>query len=86
LLLPLKKTFKNFLKDPYAQHILFLTYSIEAKFSRSDIFRQGKLSVWQIPVFCYSLLGRNRGYWYIELETLEKQCGSYLKEYYCTRQ
>jgi hypothetical protein len=35
-----------------------------------------KLSVWQIPVFRYGLLMRNRGY--IEFETLEKQRWSYL--------
>jgi hypothetical protein len=42
------------------------------KESRSDIFRPEYLSVWQIPVFRYSLLMRNRGY--IEFETFEKQC------------
>jgi hypothetical protein len=31
---------------------------------------------WQIPVFRYGLLMRNRGY--LELETLEKPCCSYL--------
>jgi hypothetical protein len=34
-------------------------------------------SVWQIPVFRYGLLMRNRGY--IEFETLEKQCWSNLR-------
>jgi D-mannonate dehydratase len=38
--------------------------------SWTDIFRLENLSVWQIPVFCYGLLMRNRGY--IQLETLEK--------------
>jgi hypothetical protein len=35
------------------------------------------LSVWQIPVFRYGLLMRNQGY--IEFETFEKQCCSYLR-------
>jgi hypothetical protein len=37
-----------------------------------------KISVfWQIPVFRYGLLIRNQGY--IELETLENLCWSYLR-------
>jgi hypothetical protein len=44
--------------------------------TRSDIFRLENLSVWQIPVFLYGLLMRNRGY--IEFDTLEKQCWAYL--------
>jgi hypothetical protein len=35
------------------------------------------LSVWQVPVFRYGLLMRNRGY--IKFETLEKQRWSYLR-------
>jgi hypothetical protein len=45
--------------------------------SRCDIFRLENLSVWQFLVFCNGLLMRNRGY--IEFETLEKQCWSYLR-------
>jgi hypothetical protein len=37
----------------------------------------GKYQCLQITVFCYGLLMRNRGY--IEFETLEKQCWSYLR-------
>jgi hypothetical protein len=44
-------------------------------YTRSNIFRLENLSVWQIPVFRYGLLMKNRGY--IEFETLKKQCWSY---------
>jgi hypothetical protein len=45
--------------------------------SRCDIFRPKNLSIWQISVFRYGLLMRNRGY--IKLETLNKQCWPYLR-------
>jgi hypothetical protein len=45
--------------------------------SGSDICRLENLSVEQIPVFCYGWLMRNWGY--IEFETLEKLCWSYLR-------
>jgi hypothetical protein len=48
--------------------------SIQYLYTGSDIFRLENRSVWQIPVFRYGLLMRNRGY--IELE---KQCWSYLR-------
>jgi hypothetical protein len=41
------------------------------------ILMEPQRSVCQIPVFRYGLLMRNRGY--IEFETLEKQCWSYLR-------
>jgi hypothetical protein len=41
--------------------------------SRSDIFGLENLGLWQMPVFRYSLLMRNRGY--IEFETLENSVG-----------
>jgi hypothetical protein len=44
---------------------------------RRDIFRLENLNVCQLPVFRYGLLMRNRGY--IEFETLEKQCWSYIR-------
>jgi hypothetical protein len=43
----------------------------------SDIFGLENLSVWQIKVFQCDLLMRNWGY--IECETWEKQCWSYLR-------
>jgi hypothetical protein len=46
-------------------------------FCRSDIFRLENFSVWQIPVFRFGLLMRNRGY--IEFGTMGKQCLSYLR-------
>jgi hypothetical protein len=46
-------------------------------YTRSYIFRLENLSVWQIPVFCYGSLVRDRGY--IELELLENHFWSYLR-------
>jgi hypothetical protein len=46
---------------------------------RSDIFRLENLSVWQIPVFRYGLLIRNRGY--IEFENIVKTVFAISKEY-----
>jgi hypothetical protein len=50
----------------------------------TEIFHsKGVSSGWQIPVFRYSLLMRKaRGY--IEFETLEKQCWSYLRTIRCS--
>jgi hypothetical protein len=47
--------------------------------NRSDIFRLENLSVWQILVFRYGLLMRNRGY--IEFETLGENSTVHIEEY-----